>query len=158
MSYFQRSMVTEMSSGWPSRVLILCESNTLARHRPEGQPSTQSVECSKSSAAFPPKCTRNSETPPGWPERAHRIRTCTKCESTQRSTCPQGKIRCTFSMSVKEQVLQAIQRLPNDIDFRDVTDEIAVLAAVQEAERDIEEGRLISNDEMKSRIAQWSAR
>jgi predicted transcriptional regulator len=61
-------------------------------------------------------------------------------------------------MSVKEQVLQAIQRLPNDIDFRDVTDEIALLAAVQEAERDIEAGRLISNDEMKSRIAQWSAR
>ena len=60
-------------------------------------------------------------------------------------------------MSVKEQVLQAIQ-LPSDIDFRDVTDEIALLAAVKEAERDIEDGRLISNDEMKSRIAQWNAR
>lgn len=62
----------------PSRALTLCESNTLARHRPEGQPSTQRVECSKSSAAFPPNCTRNSETPPGWPERAHRLRTCTR--------------------------------------------------------------------------------
>ena len=60
-------------------------------------------------------------------------------------------------MSVKEQVLQAIQRLPNDIGFRDVTDEIALLAAVEEAERDIEDGRVISNVEMKSRIAQWSA-
>jgi hypothetical protein len=56
-------------------------------------------------------------------------------------------------MSVKEQVLQAIQRLPDDIDFRDVADEIALLAAVQEAEDDIQQGRLISNDEMKSRIA-----
>ena len=74
------------------------------------------------------------------------------------TTCPQGKIHYTFHMSVKEQVLQAIQRLPNDIDFRDVTDEIALLAAVQEAERDIDDGRLISNEEMKSRIAQWSAR
>jgi hypothetical protein len=37
-------------------------------------------------------------------------------------------------MSVKELVLQAIQRLPNDINFRDVMDEIALLAAVQEAE------------------------
>jgi predicted transcriptional regulator len=61
-------------------------------------------------------------------------------------------------MSVKEQVLQAIERLPNDINFRDVAEEVALLAAVQEAERDIEAGRLISNDEMKSRIAQWSAR
>ena len=60
-------------------------------------------------------------------------------------------------MSVKEQVLQAIQRLPNDINFRDVADEIALLAAIEDAERDIEDGRLISNDEMKSRISQWSA-
>lgn len=61
-------------------------------------------------------------------------------------------------MSVKQQVLQAIQRLPEDIDFRDITDEIALLAAVHEAERDIEQGRLVSNEEMKSRIAGWSAR
>ena len=61
-------------------------------------------------------------------------------------------------MSVKEQVLQAIQRLPDDIDLRDVADEIALLAALQEAEHDIEHGQLISNDEMKSRMAQWSAR
>jgi predicted transcriptional regulator len=59
-------------------------------------------------------------------------------------------------MSVKEQVLEAIQRLPDDIDFRDVTDEIALLAAVHEAERDIEQGRLVSNDQMKSRIEEWT--
>jgi len=74
------------------------------------------------------------------------------------ASCSKNKISYTFVMSVKEQVLEAIQRLPNDIDFRDVTDEIALLAAVQEAERDIDDDRLISNEEMKSRIAQWSAR
>ena len=74
------------------------------------------------------------------------------------TTCPQGKIHYTFHMSVKEQVLQAIQRLPNDIEFRDVTEEVALLAAVQQAERDIDDGRLVSNEEMKSRIGQWSAR
>ena len=58
-------------------------------------------------------------------------------------------------MSVKEQVLQAIQRLPDDIDFRDVTDEIALLAAVHEADQDIQEGRLVSNEEMRSRIEGW---
>jgi len=73
------------------------------------------------------------------------------------TTCSEGKTRYTFHMSVKEQVLQAIERLPNDINFRDVTDEIALLAAMEDAERDIEDGRLISNDEMKSRISQWSA-
>src|SRR5467141_439261 len=44
-------------------------------------------------------------------------------------SCPRYGIRYTLDMSVKEQVLKAIQRLPEDIDFRDVTDEIALLAA-----------------------------
>ena len=60
-------------------------------------------------------------------------------------------------MSVKDQVLQAIHRLPDDIDYRDVTEEIAFLAAVREAERDIDEGRLVSNERMKTRIAEWTA-
>ena len=59
-------------------------------------------------------------------------------------------------MSVKEQVLQAINRLPDDIDYRDAADEIAFLAAVREAERDIESGRVITNEQMKARIAEWS--
>lgn len=60
-------------------------------------------------------------------------------------------------MSVKEQVLQAIQRLPDDIDYRDIADEIAFLAAMREAERDIAKGRLVSNEEMKARISGWVA-
>ena len=59
-------------------------------------------------------------------------------------------------MGVKEQVLQAINRLPDDIDYRDAADEIAFLAAVREAERDIEQGRVVSNERMKARIAKWS--
>ena len=59
-------------------------------------------------------------------------------------------------MSVKEQVLQAINRLPDDINFRDVTEEIAFLAAVREAEHDIQEGRLVTNEQMKARIGEWT--
>jgi predicted transcriptional regulator len=55
-------------------------------------------------------------------------------------------------VSVKDQVLQAINRLPDDIDYRDVADEIAFFAAVREAERDIEEGRVVTNEQMKDRI------
>ena len=57
-------------------------------------------------------------------------------------------------MSVKEQVLQAIDRLPDDIDYRDAAEEIALLAAVREAERDIEQGRLVTNEQMKARIGE----
>jgi predicted transcriptional regulator len=56
-------------------------------------------------------------------------------------------------MSVKEQVLQAIHRLSDHIDYRDVTEEIAFLAAVRDAEEDIAKGRLISHEEMKARIS-----
>lgn len=59
-------------------------------------------------------------------------------------------------MSVKEQVLQAINRLPDDIDYRDVADEIAFLAALREAERDIEQGHVVTNEQMKARISEWT--
>ena len=59
-------------------------------------------------------------------------------------------------MSVKEQVLQAIQRLPDDIDYRDVTDEIAFLAAIGEAEQHIAAGRVVTNEQMKARIGAWT--
>lgn len=59
-------------------------------------------------------------------------------------------------MSVKEQVLHAINRLPDDADFRDVAAEVAFLAAVREAEQDIKDGRVITNEEMKSRIGAWT--
>lgn len=61
-------------------------------------------------------------------------------------------------MTIKRQVLSAIQRLPEDIDFRDINEEIALLAAVEEAEADIREKRLVSNGEMKSRIEEWLVR
>jgi predicted transcriptional regulator len=61
-------------------------------------------------------------------------------------------------MSIKEQVLSAIQRLPEDADFRDVSEEVAFLAAVREAEQDIQAGRLVTNEQMKARIAQWTGK
>jgi len=60
-------------------------------------------------------------------------------------------------VSVKDQVLQAINRLPDDIDYRDVADEIAFLAAVREAERDVEQGCVVTNEQMKARIGEWTA-
>jgi len=59
-------------------------------------------------------------------------------------------------VSVKEQVLHAINRLPDDIDYRDAADEIAFLAAVREAERDIDQGHVVTNEQMKARIDEWT--
>ena len=61
-------------------------------------------------------------------------------------------------MSVKEQVLEAIQRLPDDINYRDVAEGIALLSALNEAESDIKDGRLVSNEEMRARLEKWGAK
>ena len=45
--------------------------------------------------------------------------------------------------------------MPDDIDFKDINEEIALLAAVEEAEDDIRENRVISSEEMKSRLESW---
>jgi hypothetical protein len=60
------------------------------------------------------------------------------------------------NMTVKEQVLLAIERLPEDADFKDVKDEIALLAALREAEDDIAAGRTVTNEEMRRRIGAWT--
>jgi predicted transcriptional regulator len=59
-------------------------------------------------------------------------------------------------MSVKTQVLEAIHRLPDDANFRDVAEEIAFLAAVREAEEDIAHGRIITNEQMEVRLGEWT--
>ena len=57
--------------------------------------------------------------------------------------------------TVKEQVLHILHRLPDDADFRDVNEVIALLAAMAEAEDDIRQGRLVGNHEMKARLDEW---
>ncbi len=57
--------------------------------------------------------------------------------------------------NVKERVLHAIQQLPDDAGYRDVSEEIALLAAVAEAEEDIRNGNLVSSDNMESRLEAW---
>jgi predicted transcriptional regulator len=58
-------------------------------------------------------------------------------------------------MSVKEMVLSALQRLPDDVEFKDIAEEIAFLSAVREGQDDLSCGRVISNEEMKKRIDSW---
>ena len=58
-------------------------------------------------------------------------------------------------MSVKESVLQAIQRLPENAGYKEIADEIAFLAALRQAEDDITSGRLVSNDEARKRLESW---
>ena len=51
--------------------------------------------------------------------------------------------------------LSALHRLPDDVEFKDIAEEVSFLAAIQEGQEDLNQGRLISNEEMKKRIDSW---
>jgi len=58
-------------------------------------------------------------------------------------------------MTIKEKTLQVIRGLPDDVDYREIAEMVAFLAAISGAEKDIAEGRLVTNEAMKARIAGW---
>ena len=48
-------------------------------------------------------------------------------------------------MSPKESALQSIRRMPDNVGYKEIADEVAFLAALHDAEDDIASGRLVSN-------------
>ncbi len=63
----------------------------------------------------------------------------------------------TNGMSAKETVLQAIHRLPDDADYRAIAEEIAFLAALEQGDRDIQAGRVVSNEDARKKLESWTS-
>jgi len=57
--------------------------------------------------------------------------------------------------TAKQMVLEAVHRLPEEADFHDIAEEIAFLAAIREGEKDLHEGKVVSNEEVKRRLDSW---
>ena len=60
-------------------------------------------------------------------------------------------------MTPKQKTLQALGTLPENASYEDLQEEVKILAALEEAETDIREGRVVSHDEAKRRLAQWTS-
>lgn len=60
-------------------------------------------------------------------------------------------------MTPKQKTLQALGSLPEDASYDDLQEEVRILAALNEAESDIREGRVVSHEEAKRRLAQWTS-
>jgi predicted transcriptional regulator len=58
-------------------------------------------------------------------------------------------------MSVKDQVLEAVQHLPADATWDDVEEKIRFLHAVDQGLRDAQAGRTIPHIQVKQQISQW---
>jgi hypothetical protein len=60
------------------------------------------------------------------------------------------------TMSDKQTILEAIQKLPEDVSFDEVREEIEILAALRQARQASAEGRVHTLDEAKRKAAQWT--
>jgi len=58
-------------------------------------------------------------------------------------------------MSSKEIVIDALRRLPEEVTLEEISEEIAILAAIRRGEQAVAEGRVLSHDEVKQRSASW---
>jgi len=55
-------------------------------------------------------------------------------------------------MTRKEQILRMIEKLPDDVTHEEVMYHLDVLQAIEEGQRDMEEGRVIDHDELFDRL------
>ena len=60
-------------------------------------------------------------------------------------------------MTPKQKTLLALGKLPEDASYDELQEEVKILAALDEAESDIREGRVVPHEEAKRRLAQWTS-
>lgn len=58
-------------------------------------------------------------------------------------------------MSDKEAALEAIRRLPNEVSFREIRQEIEFLAAVREGEEQADRGKLVPLEQLEKNLQSW---
>ena len=59
------------------------------------------------------------------------------------------------AISTKELLTEFARDLPDKITLAEAIEELQILDGIREGLRDVAEGRVISHEEMKRRIAEW---
>lgn len=60
-------------------------------------------------------------------------------------------------MSAKQLVLKAVRALPDDSTMTQIVEELAILAAIEEGERDIAAGRALTHDQVVKQARTWKS-
>ena len=55
----------------------------------------------------------------------------------------------------KQLAAQALDRMPESVSLEQISEELAILAAIRKGERAATEGRVVSHEEVKQRSATW---
>lgn len=58
-------------------------------------------------------------------------------------------------MTVKESVLIAVQRLPDEASIEEIRREVEFIAAVREGLEQLDRGKSVPHDEVEKRVASW---
>ena len=61
-------------------------------------------------------------------------------------------------MSGKQVVLDALQRMPETATLEEISEEIAILAAIRRGQEAADAGRLVSHEEVSQRSAAWTTK
>lgn len=57
--------------------------------------------------------------------------------------------------SPKQATLQALEKLDDDTTYADIMYEIYVLEKIERGLKDVDEGRVVSHEEARSRLSKW---
>ena len=64
----------------------------------------------------------------------------------------------TYATSEKQIALEALRQMPESATLQDISQEIAILAAIRRGEAAAEAGQVLSHDEVKRKSAAWTSR
>src|SRR6059036_1712468 len=79
---------------------------------------------------------------------------CRACLLSWRSMTPGGVRRDEMSQE-KHDVLELIRRLPDDVTTAAIMEELYFKQQVDKGLQDVNEGRVLSHEELKQRVARW---
>ncbi len=57
--------------------------------------------------------------------------------------------------SVKEEVIKLIRKMPEDCTYEDIQYELYLRAKIEAGIKDVEEGKVISHEDLKKEISRW---
>jgi predicted transcriptional regulator len=58
-------------------------------------------------------------------------------------------------MTIKEKACEVISRMPEEATFEDIQYHLYVLECMERGEREIEDGKTLTHDEVENRLAKW---
>ena len=61
-------------------------------------------------------------------------------------------------MTNKQITIEAVRELSDDATLEEIAERVAILAAIREGEQAADEGRVISHEEVKRRMAKWTSK